>query len=174
MELETLKNHIRNIPDFPKPGITFRDISTLLLEPEAFRQALDEMQEWLDSPGEVAKIAAIESRGFLFGAALADRMNLGLVLIRKSGKLPGDVHEEAYDLEYGTDTLELHKDAIKPGEKVFLVDDLLATGGTGAAAIRLVEKSGGTVTGAGFLIELDALEGRQSIPDHHVVSLIHY
>jgi adenine phosphoribosyltransferase len=173
MSLDGLKKYIRNIPDFPKPGIMFRDISTLLLEPTAQKQVLDEFEAKLKDKG-ATKIAGIESRGFIFSAALADRLDLGLVLIRKSGKLPGDVHVESYDLEYGTDTLELHKNAIKPGEEVIIIDDLLATGGTMAAAINLIEQAEGMVAGIGFVVELTGLGGRTQIPTYDIVSLIHY
>lgn len=173
MELQDLKKHIRNIPDFPRPGIMFRDISTLLLAPEALKTVLDALEEKLKDT-DATKVAGIESRGFIFSAALADRMDLGLVLIRKSGKLPGDVHVESYDLEYGTDTLEIHKDAIEPGEKVIIIDDLLATGGTMAAAANLVEQAEGVVAGIGFVVELDGLNGRSQIPDREILSLIHY
>jgi len=173
MELDELKEHIRNIPDFPKPGIVFRDITTLLLNPEAFETAVTELEKGLREK-QAEKIAAIESRGFIFGAVLADRMDLGLILIRKSGKLPEDVHEEAYDLEYGTDTLEMHKDSVQPGERVLIIDDLLATGGTCAAAARLVRQAEGVIAGIGFVIELDALEGRHALQEYEIVSLIHY
>ncbi len=173
MDLQDLKEHIRNIPDFPKPGIMFRDISTLLLVPDAFAAVLDALEQTLKE-SQATKIAGIESRGFIFSAALADRLNLGLVLIRKSGKLPGDVHIESYDLEYGTDTLELHKDAIEPGEKVVLIDDLLATGGTMSAATKLIEQAEGVVAGIGFVVELDGLGGRSQIPDYQINTLIHY
>lgn len=173
MKVDDLKNYIRNIPDFPRPGIMFRDITTLLLKPEAMKTVLDALEELFRDSG-ANKVAGIESRGFIFASALADRMDLGLVLIRKSGKLPGDVHVESYDLEYGTDTLELHKDSVEENDKVLLIDDLLATGGTMAAAVRLVEQAGGDVTGIGFVIELDALGGREDIADQEVISLIHY
>jgi len=173
MNVADLKDHIRNIPDFPRPGIMFRDITTLLLNPDAMKTVLDALQEHFQESG-ANKVAGIESRGFIFASALADRMDLGLVLIRKSGKLPGDVHVESYDLEYGTDTLELHKDSISENDKIILIDDLLATGGTMAAAVRLVNKAGGNVAGIGFVIELDALGGRKDIQDQEILSLIHY
>ncbi|MCF7805615.1 MAG: adenine phosphoribosyltransferase [Candidatus Marinimicrobia bacterium] len=173
MNVEDLKQHIRNIPDFPRPGIMFRDISTLLLEPEAVKTVLDALEDHFKDL-DATKIAGIESRGFIFAAALADRMNLGLVLIRKSGKLPGDVHEESYDLEYGTDTLELHKDAIGESDNVILIDDLLATSGTMSAAVRLIEDAGGAVGGIGVVVELDALGGREALDDYNLYSLIHY
>lgn len=173
MKLDELKNYIRNIPDFPRPGIMFRDITTLLLEPKAVNTILNEFEQRFTT-SQPTKIAGIESRGFIFASALADRMDLGLVLIRKSGKLPGDVHEESYDLEYGTDTLELHKDSVKPGDNIILIDDLLATGGTMEAAVRLVQLAKGNIAGIGFVIELDALRGRDSLEEYNLHSLIHY
>jgi len=172
MELD-LKQYIRTIPDFPRAGIMFRDITTLLENPVAYKAVLDDLEKYFKEK-KVDKIAGIESRGFIFGAALADRLNTGFVLIRKSGKLPGGVHVESYDLEYGTDKLEMHKDSIKPDESVVLIDDLLATGGTISAAVKLIEQAKGVVAGIGFVIELDALKGREQLNGYDVHTLVHY
>jgi adenine phosphoribosyltransferase len=171
--VKDLKDAIRSIPDFPKPGIVFRDITTLLADPEAFKQALDQMEGFFRQKG-VGRIAAIDSRGFIFGGALADRMNLPFVPIRKKGKLPYPTIRQEYDLEYGTDTLEIHKDAVSPGEKVAVIDDLLATGGTLEASCKLIEKLGGEVAAVGILIELSFLKGRNRIPDYDIMALIEY
>ena len=149
-----LKDYIRNIPDFPKPGIIFRDITTALKKPDVFRQIIDEI--YFNFKDEnIDYIAAIESRGYLFGAPLAYKLGAGLVIIRKPGKLPSKVERIEYELEYGTDSLEIHQDAVEPGKRVLVVDDLLATGGTIYAACKLIEKIGGIVAGTAFLIELD-------------------
>ena len=151
-----LKDYIRNIPDFPKPGIIFRDITTALKKPEVFRQIIDEI--YFNFKDEnIDYIAAIESRGYLFGAPLAYKLGAGLVIIRKPGKLPSKVERIEYELEYGTDSLEIHQDAVEPGKRVLVVDDLLATGGTICAACKLIEKIGGIVAGTAFLIELGYL-----------------
>lgn len=158
-----LKDYIRNIPDFPKPGIIFRDITTALKKPEAFRQIIDEI--YFNFKNEnIDYIAAIESRGYLFGAPLAYKLGAGLVIIRKPGKLPSKVERIEYELEYGTDSLEIHQDAVEPGKRVLVVDDLLATGGTICAACKLIEKIGGIVAGTAFLIELDNLKGKTHLP----------
>jgi adenine phosphoribosyltransferase len=167
-----LEKYIRNVPDFPKKGIGFKDITTLLKDPSAFRASLDEMQKRF--PERIDVIVGIESRGFIFGAALADRTGASFVPARKPGKLPAETVAEEYALEYGTDALEIHTDAISPGQKVLIVDDLLATGGTAAATGRLVEKLGGKVLGFLFLIELTFLNGREKLGDHRVESLIRY
>ncbi len=172
MDLD-LKEYIRTIPDFPRPGIMFRDITTLLENPVVYKAVINQLEEYFATKN-VDKIAGIESRGFIFGAALADRLNTGFVLIRKSGKLPGGVLVESYNLEYGTDKLEMHKDSIKPNESVVLIDDLLATGGTISAAIRLIEHARGVVAGIGFVIELDALNGRDQLKGYDVKTLVHY
>lgn len=154
-----LKDYIRNIPDFPKPGIIFRDITTALKKPNVFRQIIDEI--YFNFKDEnIDYIAAIESRGYLFGAPLAYKLGAGLVIIRKPGKLPSKVERIEYELEYGTDSLEIHQDAVEPGKRVLVVDDLLATGGTICAACKLIEKIGGIVAGTAFLIELDNLKGK--------------
>lgn len=163
MTPEEILTHIRNIPNFPKPGIMFKDITTALKNPEVFNAIIENMY------GQVKNldfdfIAAIESRGYLFGAPLAYKMNKGLVLIRKPGKLPAKVVRQEYSLEYGTDALEMHEDAIAPGQKVLLIDDLLATGGTVKAAAGLINQVGGKVTGGLFLLELKALSSQANLP----------
>lgn len=168
-----LTDYIRAIPDFPKPGILFRDITPLLANPAAFRRAVDDMAvRFRDTKIDV--IVAAEARGFLFAAPLALELDVPLVPIRKPGKLPYKTLSFTYDLEYGTDTLEIHADAIPPGANVLIVDDLLATGGTVEACGKMVEQAGGNVAGCVFLIELVALEGAQRIADYPIVSLIKY
>jgi adenine phosphoribosyltransferase len=168
-----LTDYIREIPDFPKPGILFRDITPLLGHPQAFRQAVcrlaDEIRPW-----KVDVVAAAEARGFLFAAPLALELSAALVPIRKKGKLPYRTMSHTYDLEYGSDTLEIHADSIPPGANVVVVDDLLATGGTVQACCELVEKAGGRVVGCAFLIELAGLHGAKRIERYHVTSLIKY
>ncbi|MBA2322166.1 MAG: adenine phosphoribosyltransferase [Deltaproteobacteria bacterium] len=162
--------HIRDIPDFPKPGILFKDITPLLANPPLFGRVLDWMAtDW----GPVDLVVAIESRGFVFGAGLVERMNAGLVLARKAGKLPWATVAVDYGLEYGAASLEMHTDAIRPGQKVLIVDDLLATGGTAAAAVDLVRRLGGEVVGFGFVLELGFLDGRTRL-DVPVRSLVSY
>ena len=164
---------IRDIPDFPKKGILFKDITTLLKDAPAFRQAIDELANRLRSaPADL--VIGMESRGFIFAAPIAYLLGLGFVPVRKLGKLPGQVISTEYDLEYGTNTLELHSDAIQPGQRVLIVDDLLATGGTVSATIELVERLRGEVTGVGFLVELTALHGRERLEGYNVVSLIQF
>jgi adenine phosphoribosyltransferase len=168
-----LTDHIRSIPDFPKPGILFYDITTLLTSPEAFHLAVVQMA----NPFRRAKIdvvAAAEARGFIFAAPVALELNAALVPIRKPGKLPYDTESISYELEYGSDTLEIHADAIPSGAKVLVVDDLLATGGTTEACCRLVEKVGGMVVGCSFLIELTGLKGAERIARYKPVSLVRY
>lgn len=155
--------HIRNILDFPKKGIMFKDITTALREPEVFQSIINNMYEMVKSI-EIDYIAAIESRGYLFAAPLAYKMGRGLVLIRKPGKLPAEVVRQEYSLEYGTDALEMHKDAVEKGKKVLLVDDLLATGGTAKAAAQLVEQVGAKVVGGLFLLELQQLSEKADLP----------
>jgi len=168
-----LKAYIRNIPDFPKPGILFRDITPLLAQPLAFRQAIKLLVAAL-KPRKVQVIAAAEARGFLFAAPIALELEAGLVPIRKPGKLPYQTLSHTYELEYGTDTLQMHADAIRPGSRVVVVDDVLATGGTVEACCRLVEKAGGVVVGCAFLIELCNLGGASKIAQYHPVSLIQF
>ncbi len=168
-----LTDYIRSIPDFPKPGILFRDITPLLAAPAALRQAVTQMaQPFRDA--KIDAIAAAEARGFLFAAPMALELDIALVPIRKPGKLPHQTLSFTYDLEYGTDTLEIHTDAIAPGANVLVVDDLLATGGTIEACCKMVEKAGGTVAGCAFLIELVGLAGIRRIEQHKTVSLIKY
>lgn len=169
-----LKDYIRNIPDFPKPGIIFRDITTALKKPDVFRQIIDEIYfNFKDE--DIDYIAAIESRGYLFGAPLAYKLGAGLVIIRKPGKLPSKVERIEYELEYGTDSLEIHQDAVEPGKRVLVVDDLLATGGTICTACKLIEKIGGIVAGTAFLIELDNLKGKTHLPKSAKnIALLHY
>ncbi|MGI9021707.1 MAG: adenine phosphoribosyltransferase [Acidimicrobiales bacterium] len=169
----SLADHIRDVPDFPQPGIVFRDITPLLAEPAAFRFTVDSLVEQVGDL-RVDKVVAIEARGFIIAAPLAYRLGAGFVPVRKQGKLPGLVEREEYSLEYGTDCLEIHADAMAPGEAVLIVDDVLATGGTAAATVRLVEKLGATVVGLIFVIELDALEGRGRLEGRRAHSLVHY
>lgn len=168
-----LKKSIRSIKDFPKAGIMFRDITTLLQDPEALNHASDLIYEKVKDMG-ITKVVGIESRGFIFGGILASRLKAGFVLIRKPGKLPSKTYSESYTLEYGTDSIEMHVDAIKPGDKVLLHDDLLATGGTAAAAIKLIEKAGGEVVSIQFLIELTFIPGRKKLAGYNVDTLISY
>lgn len=168
-----LEKFIRNVPDFPIEGIQFKDITTMLKEPEALSAGLDELVQHSVNKG-VTKVIGIESRGFIYGGALAVKLGAGFVPIRKPGKLPAETITESYTLEYGTNTIEIHKDAIGPGDKVLLHDDLLATGGTMEAAIKLVEKLGAVVVQVSFLIELAFLNGREKLGEHEIVSLITY
>lgn len=167
-----LKNHIRQISDFPKPGILFYDISTLLAHPQAWRATIDRLAE-IVRPQKPDFLAGIESRGFLVAAPLAYALGCGFIMLRKKGKLPGATVPYTYDLEYGSDTLEIQKDAIKPGHRIVLVDDLLATGGTLAAAVQLLRNVGSEVTGAATVIELTFLEGRRKL-DIPFESLVAY
>ena len=164
---------IRNVPDFPKKGIVFRDITTLLKDPGGLRAVLDGMESFFRGL-EIHKVVGIESRGFILGTALADRLGAGFVPVRKPGKLPAETVRVSYELEYGSDYLELHTDAVEAGEKVVIVDDLLATGGTASAAGRIFERLGVRVEGYGFLVELDFLKGRAKLPPDRVFSLIHF
>ncbi len=170
---EELIRTIRSVPDFPKQGIVFRDITTLLKDPAAFQRAADVLYEKYKNE-RVDKVVSIESRGYILGAVLAYRLKAGFVPIRKPGKLPAETISETYTLEYGTDTLEIHTDAIRAGERVLIHDDLLATGGTVQAACRLVERLGGVILGVSFLIELDFLKGRQKLGSRDVFSIIRY
>jgi adenine phosphoribosyltransferase len=158
---DDLKALVRTIPDFPKPGIQFRDITTLLLDPRGLSETVDRLAE--PHRGKVDVIAGIEARGFIFGAAVARALGVGLVLIRKDGKLPGTTIGEDYALEYGTDRINLHEDALVPGQRVLLVDDLIATGGTARAAVRLIRKAGGAVAAAAFVIDLPELGGADAL-----------
>lgn len=168
-----LKQAIRDVPDFPRPGILFKDITPVLLDPKLFQRTLDALAEpWRQ--GEVDAVVAVESRGFLFGAGIAERLSVPLVLVRKAGKLPYTTIKESYALEYGTATLELHVDAVSKGQRALLVDDLLATGGTAAAAATLVRQQGGEVAGYQFVIELGFLEGRQRLGPASTRALVRY
>ncbi|CAI6082469.1 adenine phosphoribosyltransferase [Cohnella sp. JJ-181] len=167
------KPYIRVIPDFPVPGIRFKDITTLLNNGEVYRAAIEEMKERVKD-WDIDIVAGPEARGFVIGAPLALALGVGFVPIRKSGKLPGETVEAGYDLEYGKDTLAVHKDAIKPGQKVLIADDLLATGGTIATTIRLIEQLGGEIAGASFLIELSYLDGRDKLNGARIESLVQY
>lgn len=171
--MEELKKYIRSIPDYPKKGIIFRDITTLLKEPKAINLAIDSMIENFKGIN-INKVVGIESRGFILGAILAYKLNAGFVPARKPGKLPASTIREEYDLEYGTDAIEIHKDAIYKGENVLLHDDLLATGGTAKAACKLIENLGGNIVGISFLIELSFLNGRAKLKGYNVHSLINY
>jgi len=168
-----LKDYIRNVPDFPKPGIMFRDITPLLSAPEAFRFAIRQFADRYRSAKPTAILAA-ESRGFIFAAPLAIELGAAFVPVRKPGKLPFKTRRFQYDLEYGTDTLEMHVDAIEPGSRVLLVDDLLATGGTIEACVKLAEESRAEVVGLAFLIELTFLNGRDRLKNHDIYSLLKY
>lgn len=165
--------YIRDIPDFPKPGIIFKDITPLLMNPEVLDASLNALTEPFKGLG-ISKVVGVEARGFIFAPSIAISLDAGFVPVRKPGKLPYDTEAHTYDLEYGTDTIEIHKDAIKPGEKVLIVDDLLATGGTVDAACKLVKKLGGEVAGVAFLIELGFLEGRKKFDGYTVHSLLKY
>ena len=166
-----IEEFIREIPDFPKEGILFKDITPILHNPETYNYVIDKMVEYY-SEFEIDYVAAIEARGFLFGPQIAMRLNKGFIPIRKPGKLPAEVISAEYELEYGTNTIEIHKDAVKSGDKILLIDDLLATGGTTRAAINLIEKLEGEVVGVGFLLELLALEGRAELKGYDIYSLI--
>jgi adenine phosphoribosyltransferase len=168
---QRLRAAIRDIPDFPKPGIGFKDITPILLEPSLFRDTVTALAEWTEGRG-AEKVVGVDARGFLFAGAVADRLGLGLVPARKPGKLPYSTVSESYDLEYGVNTLELHVDAIRKGERIVVVDDLLATGGTVKAAARLVESLGGAITGLAFVVELGSLDGRSKLHGYDTTSLV--
>jgi adenine phosphoribosyltransferase len=168
-----LKALIRDIPDFPKPGILFRDITTLLRDRAGLQYSIDTLAtKVVDLQPQY--IVGMESRGFIFGAALAYKLGIGFIPVRKPGKLPADVHSVEYALEYGTDKLEIHQDAVVPGSRILIVDDLIATGGTAAATARLLQDVGANLVGCAFVIELDDLNGRSLLPDVPIVSLVHY
>ncbi|UCG52978.1 MAG: adenine phosphoribosyltransferase [Candidatus Latescibacterota bacterium] len=173
MRAEELKEHIRDIPDFPKPGILFRDITPLLLDPKAYRQTVDILRNRYEDQ-KIDKIVAVESRGFLFASPIAYQLGAGFIPLRKPGKLPYETIKESYALEYGEAALEIHKDAIQQGDRVLILDDLLATGGTAAAAVSLVKRLGGEVVEVCFLIELKPLGGRCKLNGTPVFSLLSY
>jgi adenine phosphoribosyltransferase len=169
----SLKAAIRDVPDFPKKGVVFKDITTLLQDPKMLRLALDSFMELLGAR-PVDKIVAIESRGFILGGVVADRLGVGFVPVRKPGKLPWRTRRASYELEYGTDSLEIHEDALKPGERIVVVDDVIATGGTAQAVGTLVSGLGATVSAYGFLVELTFLKGRERLTGADVLALIRY
>ena len=168
-----LKKLIREVPDFPKPGILFYDITTLLKDKLGLAQLIDALTEYYLNKN-IDLVLGIEARGFIFGPALAYRLNAGFVPVRKPKKLPAETVKWTYDLEYGSDTLEMHKDAIKPGQRILIVDDLLATGGTANATAQLAKSLGAEICGLGFVVELDFLKGRDKLAGYDVFSLLHY
>jgi adenine phosphoribosyltransferase len=168
-----IKKYIRTVKDFPKKGIMFRDITTLLKTPEGLKTSFNALLKFTEGL-KINKVVGIESRGFMLGAMLAERLNAGFVPIRKPGKLPAETVKEEYSLEYGTDAIEIHKDAIESGESILLHDDLLATGGTAKAAVNLIEKLGGKIVQVSFIIELSFLNGREKLKEYDVRSLVDY
>ena len=173
MTMDDLKTKIRHVPDFPKAGILFYDITTLLQDPAGFRMAIDSLAlPFMDQGIDV--VVGIESRGFIFGSVVADRIGAGFAPVRKPGKLPSKAVRETYDLEYGKDSLEIHEDAVEKGQRVLIVDDVLATGGTAHATMQLVKKLGGELHGLAFLIELLFLDGRKKLGGEHVFSVLQY
>jgi adenine phosphoribosyltransferase len=170
---DDLRAKIREVPDFPKPGILFYDITTLLKDPDAFREVIDRMADQVKDSG-VELVVGMESRGFIFSAPLAYQLHAGFVPVRKLGKLPAETIEVEYDLEYGTATLEIHKDAIQPGQRVLIVDDLLATGGTVQGTIELVRRLGGEIAGLSFMVELTGLHGREQLSEFQMHTLLTY
>jgi len=171
--MDALKSKIRHVPDFPKAGILFYDVTTLLRDPAGFKLAIDSLTAPFQDKG-ITLVVGIESRGFILGSAVADRIGAGFVPVRKPGKLPSERIKASYDLEYGTDSLEMHRDAIEPGQRVLIVDDLLATGGTAKATVDLVKQIGGVVEGVAFLIELVALNGRAKLPNETIHVVLKY
>lgn len=173
IDAEYVKQHIRDIPDWPRPGVTFRDITPLVNDPMGFAATIDAFVEHVGGT-PVDRVLGVEARGFIFAAPVAYRLGAGFVPIRKAGKLPWEIEQEEYTLEYGTDLLEIHVDAIQLGERVLVIDDVLATGGTAAASVRLVERLGGVVIGLGFVVELPFLGGRERLAGLDVMSLASY
>ncbi|MCQ2498169.1 MAG: adenine phosphoribosyltransferase [Lachnospiraceae bacterium] len=171
--MKDVKDYIRSIPNFPKEGVIFRDITTVIQNPEGFKLAVDKLQECLEGV-DFDVIAAAEARGFIFASPIAYNMSKGISLVRKKGKLPCDTVEQSYDLEYGSATVEMHTDSIKPGDKVVLVDDLIATGGTLEAAAKLVEKLGGEVVMVLCIVELPALKGRERLKGYNIKTIVEY
>jgi adenine phosphoribosyltransferase len=172
-DCDALKKLIREVPDFPKPGILFYDVTTLLKDKLGFAMLIDALTERFLSK-DIDLVLGIEARGFIFGPALAYRLNAGFIPVRKPKKLPSETVKVTYDLEYGQDTLEMHKDAIKPGQRIVIVDDLLATGGTAQATAKLAKSLGADICGLAFVVELDFLNGRDKLKEYDVVSLLHY
>ncbi len=171
--MDALKTKIRHVPDFPKAGILFYDVTTLLRDPRGFRLAMDSLSgPYVDR--DINLVVGVESRGFILGSVVADRVGAGFVLVRKVGKLPAETVRATYDLEYGSDSLEIHRDAVEPGQRVLVVDDLLATGGTARATVDLVKRLGGEVVGVAFLIELVELNGRSRLQGENVYSVLQY
>ena len=173
MPMEDLKKIIRDIPDFPKKGIIFKDITTLLQDAKSYQKMIDLLSHRYVGQ-HIDKVVGVEARGFIIGSALAYKLGAGIVLVRKSGKLPSETFSKSYDLEYGTDKLEIHKDAINPGERVLIADDLLAPGGTMAAVVDMVTSMGGEIVECCFMVELDFLNGRKKLPEGKVFSLLNF
>ena len=171
--MDALKSKIRHVPDFPKPGILFYDVTTLLRDPAGFRLAIERLATPYEDRG-ITAVVGIESRGFILGSAVADRIGAGFIPVRKVGKLPAECIRASYELEYGTDSLEMHRDAIENGQRVLIVDDLLATGGTARATVDLVKQIGGIVEGVAFLIELVGLNGRAKLPAEKIHVVLQY
>ena len=172
--MKDLKEYVRTIPDYPEPGIMFRDVTSILQDADGLKLAIDGMMEKIGDPDEIDVIVGAESRGFIFGMPIAYNLHKPFVLVRKKGKLPCETISRTYDLEYGTATIEMHKDSIKPGQRVAIVDDLIATGGTIEAAIKMVEELGGVVKKVVFLMELEGLNGREKLAGYDVESVIAY
>ncbi|GFO58185.1 adenine phosphoribosyltransferase [Geomonas silvestris] len=171
--MEDLKSIIRNIPDFPKKGILFKDITTLLADAKSFQRMVDLLSHRYIGE-KIDKVVGVEARGFIIGAALAYKLGAGIVLVRKPGKLPSETFKKTYDLEYGTDTLEIHTDAIKKGERILIADDLLATGGTMGAVVDMVKELGGEIVDCCFMAELEFLEGKKKLPEGKCFSLLKF
>ncbi len=171
--MERLAAHIRNIPDFPQPGIQFKDITPLVKNPAMLRLAVHELITPFKNE-RLTAVAGMEARGFIFGSLAAMELEVGFIPLRKPGKLPYEVESVSYDLEYGSAELEVHVDALDSGDRVLLIDDLIATGGTAAASCELIEKLGAEIAGCAFVVELDFLKGREKLSDYHIHSLIHY
>ena len=172
--MKELKEYVRTIPDYPEPGVMFRDVTSILQDADGLHLAIDQMMEKIGNPDDVDVIVGTESRGFIFGMPIAYNLHKPFVLVRKKGKLPCETISRTYDLEYGTATIEMHKDSIKPGQRVVIVDDLIATGGTIEAAIKMVEELGGKVVKVVFLMELKGLKGREKLAGYDVESVICY
>lgn len=172
--MKQLKEYVRTIPDYPEPGIMFRDVTSILQDADGLHLAIDEMMKKIGNPDDVDVIVGTESRGFIFGMPIAYNLHKPFILVRKKGKLPCETISRTYDLEYGTATIEMHKDSIKPGQRVVVVDDLIATGGTIEAAIKMIEELGGKVVKAVFLMELAGLDGRERLKGYDVESVICY